>query len=371
MKGKQNANHITQQKVRGDSNVENKCLSKCSMVLNAINLWRCIIMKMFFKKSLSIFLTLVLMLSIFSISSYAISAEELVTEKNITINEWDEYKSIVSKTDNELIELGCTEEDIANIRKFNYEEEIRNRAALDDQALKSYGYTTEEITELRKAAAMDNIPENVIQAISTATMTSKLSYVSNGSRKENNSTMYYVNMKYSWSWSRIPFFRVVDMVAVVFASSTSNSFTYCVQSNNKVHADLISVHPSYSTYSQVEPWVYSTKKANSISAKFALALTDGNGVITHFAYRGYGTFQLTNRSNKARLYVDAAYGHTTINIVPNYSLSGSGLSVGIDFRVGMDEQHCTGYFYENFTIAKNYIYHGTVYGKNGTGGTAA
>lgn len=32
---------------------------------------------------------------------------------------------------------------------------------------------------------------------------------------------------------------------------------------------------------------------------------------------------------------------------------------------------CTGYFYENFTIAKNYIYHGTVYGKNGTGGTAA
>lgn len=331
----------------------------------------CYIMKKVFTKSLSIFLTFVFMISIFSISSYAINVGELVAEKNITINEWDEYKKVVSKTDKELLALGCTKEDIINIRNFDYEKEIRNRASLDDQTLRNYGYTDDEIVELRKAAAMDDIPENVIQSISTATMTSKLSYVSNGSRTENNAPMYYVNMKYSWSWSRIPFFRIVDMVAVVFASNTSNSFTYCVQPNNKVHANLISVHPSYSTYSQVEPWVYSTEKANSISAKFALALTDADGVITHFAYSGYGTFQLTNRSNAAMLYVDAAYGHTTINIVPNYSLSGSGVSLGIDFRLGMDEQHCTGYFYENFTIAKKYIYHGTVYGKNNTGGTAA
>lgn len=127
--------------------------------------------------------------------------------------------------------------------------------------MRNYGYTDDEIVELRKAASMDDIPENVIQSISTATMTSKLSYVSNGSRTENNAPMYYVNMKYPWSWSRIPFFRIVDMVAVVFASNTSNSFTYCVQPNNKVHTNLISVHPSYSTYSQVEPWVYSTEKS--------------------------------------------------------------------------------------------------------------
>lgn len=332
---------------------------------------RYIIMKKFFQKSLSVFLSFVFLISIFSINSYAINVGELVAEKNITINEWDEYKKVVSKTDKELLALGCTKEDIINIRNFDYEKEIRNRASLDDQTLRNYRYTDDEIVELRKAAAMDDIPENVIRSISTATMTSNLSYVSNGSRTENNTPMYYVNMKYSWSWSRIPFFRIVDMVAVVFDSNTSNSFTYCVQPNNKVHANLISVHPSYSTISQVEPWVLSTEHTNSISAKFALALTDGDGVLTHFAYSGYGTFQLTNRSNAAMLYVDAAYGHTTINIVPNYSLSGSGVSLGIDFRLGMDEQHCTGYFYENFTIAQKYIYHGTVYGKNNTGGTAA
>lgn len=328
-------------------------------------------MKKFFRKSLTICLIFVFMLSIFSISSYAINVGELVAENNITINEWDEYKKIVSKTDKELIELGFSKEDIVNIRNFDYEAEIRNRAKLDDNTLMNYGYTTEDIIELRKAAVMDDIPENVIQSISTATMTSNLSYVSNGSRVESGSTMYYVNMKYSWSWNRIPIFRIVDMVAVVYASSTSDQFTYCAQSSNKVHANLKPLYSSGSTYTQTESWVYSTDKPNSISATFSLGLTDSEGTLTHFAYSGYGTFQLTNRSSTARLYIDACYGHTTINIVPNYSLSGSGLSLGIDFRLGMDEQHCTGWFFENFTITDTYIYHGTVYGKNGTGGTVA
>lgn len=328
-------------------------------------------MKKVLKKGLSILLTLIFIISIFSINSNAINVEDLIAENNMIINEWDEYKRIISKTDHELIELGYTKEEIVSIRNFDYEEEIRNRAALDNQTLQKYGYTNEEITVLRKAAAMDDIPENVIKSISTATMTSTLRYVSSGSRMENNATMYYVNMKFSWSWSRIPFFRIVDMVAVAFNSSAPYNFTYCVQPNNKVHADLIAVHPSASTYSQVEPWVYSTEKPNSISAKFALGFNDSDGNLTHFAYSGYGTFQLTNRSNTARLFVDAAYGHTTINITPNYSLSISGPSVGVDFKFGMDEQHCTGNFYEDFSISTNYIYHGTIYGKNNTGGTAA
>lgn len=328
-------------------------------------------MKQLLSKCSSAVLAFILLCSFFSISSYALSSGELIAENDTEINEWDEYKQIISMTDKELLAMGYTKEDITNIRNFDYEEEIRTRAALDDQTLRKYGYNNSEIRELRKVAAMDRIPEKIMKSISTSTMTSSLRYISNGSRTENNAPMYYVNMKYSWSWSRIPFFRLVDMVAVVFASSTSDSFTYYVKSNQKVHADLISVSSLYSDYSQVKSWVYSTSKPNSISAKFSIADYDANGALTHFAYSGYGTFQLTNRSNHARLYVDAAYGHTTISIVPSYSLSGSGLSVGIDFALGMDDQHCTGYFYENFKIALNYIYHGTVYGKDNTGGTAS
>ncbi len=291
------------------------------------------------------------------------------TQEIEQINEWDEYKKISSMSNEDLLSMGCTHAQINEIRKFKYDDEIRKRAKLDNEVLRSYGYTSEEIVLLRQAASMKKIPENVMRDISTSTMTSILRYQSNGSRIEAGSTMYYVNMKFSWSWSRIPFFTIVDMVAVVFASSTGSQFTYYSRASDKVYCNLSPIYSNGSTNSQTVSWVYSTSKPNSISASFVLGLKDSNGNLTHFAYSGYGTFQLTNRSNKSRLYIDASYGHTTINITPSYSLSGSGLSIGIKFRLGMDEQHCTGYFYENFTISIAYVYHGTVFGKNGTGGT--
>lgn len=323
------------------------------------------------KKSLSILLTLIFLLPTFATSSFATSSNVISTSESTTINEWDEYSKIISMSDKELSSLGYTANEVFEIRNFDYAKEIRSRAALDDQTLKLYGYTDSEITKLREVANMKEITDAAIQSISTATMTSSLSYVSSGSRKENNTTMYYVNFKFSWKWNKIPFFRIVDMAIIGFNSTSANSFTYCVQSNNKVHADLIAINSASSNITQTESWVYSTEKANSIYAKFALGITDKNNNLTHFARSGYGTFQLTSRSNKNRLYIDACYAHTTVNIVPSYSVSTSGVSIGIKPKTGMDPQHCTGYFYEDYTIAKNYIYHGTVYGKNNTGGTAA
>lgn len=327
--------------------------------------------KQSFKKILAILLSIALTASFLSVSSYALNPEEILIGEVTTINEWDEYKRIVSKTDRELTNLGYSADEIAAIKEFDYEEEIRNRAKLDNQTLEKYGYSTQEIRELRNAAAMDEIPENVIQSISTATMTSKLSYISSGSRTENNAPMYYVNLKFSWSWNKMPFFQNFDMVIIAFGSSTTDKFTYCVQANNKVHADLIAINSSYTNSSQVKPWVYSTEKQDSISAKFAIGFKQNGDSLSHFAYSGYGTFQLTNRSKNARLYIDSCYAHITVSITPNYTITGSGPNIGIKLDPGMDPQHCTGYFYEDFTISKNYIYHGTVYGKNNTGGTAA
>lgn len=99
-------------------------------------------------------------------------------------------------------------------------------------------------------------------------------------------------------------------------------------------------------------------------------IKDEDGIMTHFAYDGYGRVQLTNRSNNARLRIDASYGHAIISVTPSFSISLSGDTPSIDFGIGVDEQHCTGEFYENYTITKPNIYHGTIYGKNNTGGTA-
>ncbi len=324
------------------------------------------------KKIISILIVISLLFSIFSISTFAANVNLIGTEEIIVINEWDEYKRIVSMSDAELLAMGYTSDEVAEIRAFDYEEEIRKTAELDDETLITYGYTNEEILALRKAASMEEIPENVIQTISSSTMTTTLRYVSSGSRIEAGKTMYYVNMKFSWSWSRIPVFRLVDMVAIGYNSPSSSNFSYYATSNNKVHANLMKLGSGGDEYiQQTESWTYSVTKPNSISAEFMVGMKDSSGNLTHFAYSGYGTFQLTNRSNDAMLYIDAAYGHIIISIKPSYSVSYSGETsgaIGIEFTTGIDEQHCTGQFYEDFTISRNYIYHGTVYGKNNTGG---
>ncbi len=325
-------------------------------------------MKKSIKKIISVLIVISLLFSVFSISTFASNINLIGTEKVVVINEWDEYKRITSMSDAELIALGYTTEKIAEIRAFDYEEEIRKTAKLSDEILISYGYTNEEIVALRKAASMKIIPENIIREISTATMISVLTYSSSGSRVEAGKTMYYVNMEYSWEWDHVPVFKLIDMVAVAYNSSTSDEFTYYATSANKVHADLKAMATGDTTVSQTVSWVYSVDKPNSISASFYICQKNSAGAVTHFAFSGHGKFQLTNRSNNARLYVDASYGHAIINIAPSYSIDLDGVDIGIDFNFGIDEQHCTGYFYEDFTISRNYIYDGVVYGKNTTGG---
>lgn len=327
-------------------------------------------MKNKFKKYMSLTFSLMFIFSVLTSYASAADAEKLISSEKIIVSEWDEYTRITSMSDKELIKSGYTAEEIIEIRSFDYEKAIRDRAKLDYETLKRYGYTDSEIIELRQVASMKTIPEDVMRSISEATMTSELRYAGNGSYQDAGKTMYYIDLKFSWNWNRIPLFHLVDMVAVGFDSSTTKDFMYCVRSDRKVYANLISVNSSYSNISQVVEWEYSTSEANNISAEFAVALEDGNGNLTHFASSGYGLFRLTNRSNQAMLFVDACYGHSILDIDPDFSMSTSGSSIGINFGFGIDEQHCTGWFFEDYTVSTSYVYHGVVRGKNNTGGAA-
>lgn len=106
------------------------------------------------KRMVSI-LVAILFLLIFPLSVFA-NSKTLMNE--IKINEWENYKKISSMNDNELLSKGYSEAQISKIRSFNYEEEIRFRANLPDEKLVLYGYTKEEIDELRAAAALKEIP---------------------------------------------------------------------------------------------------------------------------------------------------------------------------------------------------------------------
>ena len=328
------------------------------------------------KRIMILFLSFVFIVSSVKVSHAVSETEEktdYTVEKTVITNEWDEYKKLVAKTNKELAECGYSEKQIAEIRNFDYSDEVRKRAKMDNNTLRRYGYTELEIIKLRDVAKMDIIPESTLKAISNSTMTTKLKYRSSGSKLEGTprKPMYFVNFRFSWKWNRIPFFTLLDLVAVCYSSKTSDDYSYRIQSGNNVKYTLQSLQNSNSNYPVTVSWNYSTTKANSISARVGLCLKDGNGNLTHFAYSGYGDFQLINRSNKARLHIDATYGHSTINITPDYSITTTGIGLGIKFKAGMDEQHCLGTFYEDFTINRADIMYGVIYGKNNTGGAPA
>ena len=313
-------------------------------------------------KNIKRIISMVLTLTMLCLTTVPAFANESNFKNINVINEYDNYISLVSKSDSQLKASGMTNEDINYIRNFNYEEEVRNRAKLSDETLKTYGYTKNEIKELRSVAEMDNISTDALMSISTSTLTSYIQISKKGTITEGGSTVRYVDLFYKFKWSKIPLFTLVDMVAIGFHSDSSTEYVYKQVSNHTFKAYFKTLLTGAETQETIN-WNYKVdNKIPSVSAKFAIGVKNSNSELTKFCFYGSGTFRITNRDTTARLYVDAAYGHTTINIVPTYSISltNKKVDIGIKFAVGMDSQHNRGYYYSNLTIDNSYIYEGDV-----------
>lgn len=327
----------------------------------------------FMKKFTSILLTLITLISVLSFSSvsYAQNTDVLQSEgittnsvngETITeYNEYEMYKKIASKTDAQLKAEGYSDENIEYIRDFDFEEEIRLRASLPYETLKTYGYTDSEIKELKEIKSTDTLAEIQKKSIARATLGSSIRIHKKGTLTENGKKVNYVDLKYMFKWKRIPMFLLSDIVVIAFNSGNSSQYAYKKVSSYCMKAPL-TVLSNNKTSNQNISWKIDTKSGKAVSAKFAIGLKNMDGTMYSMCWGGTGYLRLTN-PKKARLYIDACYGHTTINIVPSFSVSTSGTaSIGISLRKGMDARHDTGYYYDNFKIDNSYVYEGVVIG---------
>lgn len=325
------------------------------------------------KKITSILLTIIVLISALSVSSISYANEtELKQNKDIsssiengeTITEYDEYamyKKIASKTDAQLKAEGYSDENIEYIRDFDFEEEIRLRASLPYETLKTYGYTDSEIKELKSIKPTDTLAEIQKKSIARATLGSSIRIHKKGTLTENGKSVNYVDLKYMFKWKKIPVFLATDTVAIAFNSGNSSQYAYkkvsgynlkaplTILSNNKISGRTIS-------------WSIDTKSGKAVSAKFLVATKGVDGPVNAMCWSGTGYLRLTN-PKKARLYIDACYGHSVLNIKPSFSISSSGsVSIGVSFNWGVDERHDCGYYYDNFKIDDSYVYEGVVLG---------
>lgn len=332
------------------------------------------------KKTISVILSICIIIC--SCATISFATPNYNTEQSYETNEYDIYLQYMSMSDEELIEDGKTCEEIQLIRNFNYEDEIKKRASLSDEILETYGYTDNDIKELRQVASSDNISEAQIRSISDSTLKTYIRVVKYDTYNDvSNGLTRYVLMAYKFKWYRIPFFHYIDTVAIAFnTNDASNQFTFqniveggSIKVNDitdyRLKANLTSLTTS-ETVEQICDWDYDVKNTNVISAKFSLTLFDINLSPTHMCWSGSGRFRLTYEKANPRLYVDAVYGHSTLSLDPEFSVSLSGVSASIAFKGTVDEQHRTGWFNKDFTISKEYIYNDTYEGVFGYGDTS-
>lgn len=284
-------------------------------------------------------LAFVLALILITVIPISVSADE-EDSQTFVVNEEQIIEELQNMSDEELIEIGYDNEQIEEIRNFDYFEALKQRAALDDETLLLYRYTPEEIEELRDYVASGGISR---KTISSNTLTLGLSF-------KNKTTGKKADGVITWQWKRAALVKFIDCVAVAWQTTNGNTINF-VKNSYKVTSTWTKVNPNSTepnTKTSTSTW--QTNNFQSIYARIPM------GGSNYFAYTGSGTFTMESTSGTFKeFYIDYGYGHYTVSATPNISLSSSGVGVSISFKGGInDEQHIKRVYNASFGIVQNY-----------------
>lgn len=166
------------------------------------------------RKVMSMVICTALVLCITVTPAFASSEnDEIVVESK---SEYEYITELQGCSEEELSELGYSDEEIAELYAFSFEEALCERAQLPEAQLRGMGYNDAEIALLKQSVSDS---ERLTRAAATlsATCTGYLSVIS--------ASPTYVKFRYTWEWNFCPFFLFQDRAAVGFVGvSDDGSF---------------------------------------------------------------------------------------------------------------------------------------------------
>lgn len=272
--------------------------------------------------------------SVFAEGNY-IDSQTFVLREDVII------ENLQRMSNDELRNLGYSDDQIIQLRDFDYYEALKKRAALDDETLHLYRYTDDEIEELREYVSDG---KKLRKTISPNTLTISLSFKNKVTGKQADGVI-------SWNWQRAALVKFIDCVAVAWKTTNGATINYVPNSNNKVVAIWTKVNPNSTEPAQTtSSSTWQVNNNQSIFAKVAM------GGINYFAYSGKGIFTMKATSGTfSEFYIDYGYGHYTIAVTPGISVSPSGVGVSISFKGGTnDNQHIKRVYNASFGIVIQY-----------------
>jgi len=280
-----------------------------------------------------VILSFIIMVGLFHSTSYAASSE---ASDNFTLmvqsvsNEYDTYKNLKNKSNNELTRLGYSTQNINYINNFNYDEKMQEKVVKlksnSEKTLYAKGYSKEQISAIYNYQGTE-LQKNLLAA--------QLTLSTFSGPKEQTATFSYINFRTNFSWSSEPFFIFDDILAVAWSedmyldTNKSNSFAVVNYISEITGEWVSSNNPSV------------TPELNK-GAYIKFSMTKPAGLTMSYAQNGRFFYRLTKKDRVKEVAVQPTYGHTVVKIgSPSVSFP---LGVGVSFSWQVVEE------------ASNYLY---------------
>jgi hypothetical protein len=275
-----------------------------------------------------------MLLLIFAVQPFYVNATTIEEPITYTINELDYFLMLRNTSDEDLLKNGLTTEQIEYIRQFDLVEEVKNRAELSNSQLKSIGYSTSDISDIREFTQIDNLTEEqVINSLSLATLTLTLN-------KPTTSTSFY-NYNFSFVWSKCPIFLFKDLIAATWAATGSNGSPVNV-AINKTKSYLTTTNATTggapAIPNDTHSWIMNNEYS-SASLKFSMGYNLGDGM-SYWTKSGNGQLRIDAvvPGTIYEMYLKLGYGHTIAVGIPSATFTGSGASIGFKFSIIVNEE---------------------------------
>lgn len=258
---------------------------------------------------------------------------------NTLVTDYDYYNNVSKKNDEELKELGFSEEEIKALRDFDYTEELKSRALLDNKTLEFMGYSEADIIYLRKLLT-ENSNEEMFTTFNNGGTDSggvfaTLRLTTYKISKTNNQVM----IGFEWIWDKLPvFYGGREMVAAVWNGtnnsgqplnvrindSNASSYQYIVNQNN-----LNGPRTTKYTFT-VDDYYHAAYSSFHMGSRVE--------ELIDWAKSGYGRITLNASGTSAikEVALKLKYGHTRIGI-GSPGVSFAPVSLGISFTANMDD----------------------------------
>ena len=304
------------------------------------------------KKMFSVFISMLILIFFTSSVAFAGSVNDGI--KTIKVTEYDLYRQLISKTDEELKNQGLNDEQIKELRNFDFNKVFLERAKLSNHELKKMGYTDEQIFKLKSLYGQTKNNKQVESKIETQNIYAEL--YNSGIFANLEITTWLISgsdtsitVGFSWRWSNLPaYYGGRDAIAVIWQGTNTNGQPINVSIDTSSSYHKVQETNTNSALNgkvtnlafEVEDYYHSAKSEFQLGYR----IEDMIG----WYQNGWGAIKVNRTGTHfiKEVAMKISYGHTYILISPGVSFSPISFSIGFAWN-------CTNMDTENAIYSKN------------------